>query len=76
MKITTIKISISFSLHHKVFKDTYLKYSLFPPLHEKFYTNDKVLNMGISECDQCTCCSSETINIEHVLLSIPHINNK
>ena len=41
-----IDISRSFTFHHSLFKDCYLKYTQFRTLHRRFYTNEKVVQNG------------------------------
>ena len=68
----SLSLSRSFSKHHIHYKDTYLKYLQFRTLHHRFYTNEKLLVMGLVQSDLCSMCKSEVDSIEHMLLECQH----
>ena len=70
--IDSLSFSRSFSKHHIHYKDTNLKYLQFRILHHRFYTNDKLLVMGLVQSDLCSMCKTEVDSIEHMLLECQH----
>ena len=68
-----IDISRLFTFHHSIFKDCYLKYTQFRPLHRRFFTNEKLYKMGIKNTASCTFCKTEVDSVEHMLLRCPII---
>ena len=70
LEIESICISRSFIKHHTVYKDTYLNYIQFRPLHHRFYTNDKLFLMGIKLT--CGMCNLMEDSIEHMFLECIH----
>ena len=64
----SISMSRSFHKHHTKYKDTYLKYLQFRTLHHRFFTNDKLFTMGITQSNLCSMCKTETDSIERMLL--------
>ena len=59
--IDSLSFSRSFSKHHVHYKDTYLKYLQFRTLHHRFYTNDKLLVMGLVQSDLLVCAKQRWI---------------
>ena len=72
INIDSMSLSRSFSKHHIHYKDTYLKYLQFRTLHHRFYTNEKLLVMGLVQSELCSMCKSEVDSIEHMLLDCQH----
>ena len=72
INIDSMSLSRSFSKHHIHYKDTYLKYLQFRTLHHRFYTNEKLLVMGLVQSELCSMCKSEVDSIEHMLLECQH----
>ena len=68
-----ISVSRSFHKHHLNYKDTYLKYLQFRSLHHRFYTNEKLYNMGLVQSNLCSMCKTEVDSIEHMFLGCPHV---
>ena len=64
-------LSTSFSLHHAMYQNTYLKYIQFSTLHKRFYTNEKLYKMGIKESSICSMCTVSEDSVEHMLINCP-----
>ena len=58
----------SFSLHHRHYNDTYLRYIQFRTLHYRFFTNDRLFKMGIKKSNLCGMCQREVDSVDHMLL--------
>ena len=67
-----IEILRSFTFHHSLLTDCYLKYIQFRTLH-RFYTNDKLSKMGIKSTSLCTFCKIHQDSVEHMLICCPII---
>ena len=68
MEIETVRVSRSLLEHHIKYEDTYLKYLKFRTLHHRFYTNDKLLRIGIKQSSTCGICKIKGNSVEHMLL--------
>ena len=71
--LCSIDFSKSFTFHHSLFTDCYLKYTQFRTLHRRFYTNDKLYKMGIKTTSLCAFCKIQQDSVEHMLLYCPII---
>ena len=69
----SIDFSRSFTFHHSLFTDCYLKYTQFRTLHRRFYTNEKLHKMGIKTTSSCIFCKTHQDSVEHMLLYCPII---
>ena len=58
----------SFNKHHLIYKDTYLKYIQFRTLYHRFFTNEKLFNIGIKKSNLCCFCKVSVDSIDHMFL--------
>ena len=68
LNLLSFSLRPSFNYHHHRYKDTYLKYIQFRPLHHRFYTNDLLFKMGIKNSNLCSLCIEQTDSISHMFL--------
>ena len=68
LSLTPNKLSKSFKRHSTLIDDSNAKYIQLRTLHQRFFTNDRLLKIGIKGNDVCGMCQTETDSNPHMLL--------
>ena len=68
LSLTPNELSKSFKRHSTIIDDSYAKYIQFRTLHQRFFTNDRLLKIGIKGNDLCGMCQTESDSNQHMLL--------
>ena len=68
LSLTPDEMSKSFKRHSTLIDDSYAKYIQFRTLHQRFFTNDRLLKIGIKGNDMCNMCQTDSDSNTHVLL--------